>query len=47
MYNIFDLIVISVVGLLAFFGLRKGLIEEAIRLIGLVLASFAGIKYYK
>ncbi len=47
MYNLFDLIVIAVVGLLAFFGLRRGLIEEAIRLIGLVLASFAGIKYYK
>ncbi len=46
MYNLFDLVVVVVVGLFAFFGLRKGLIEEAIRLIGLVLASFAGVKYY-
>ena len=46
MYNLFDLVVVVVVGLFAFFGLRKGLIEEAIRLIGLVVASFAGVKYY-
>jgi len=47
MYNLFDFIVIAVVGLLAFFGLRKGLIEEAIKLIGLVLALFVGVKYYR
>lgn len=46
MVTFFDLIVIAVVGLLAFTGLRRGLIEEAFKLAGIILASYLGAKLY-
>ncbi len=46
MYTIFDIIVISTVGLFAFMGLKKGLIEEAFKLIGLVLGVIAATKFH-
>jgi len=46
MYTLFDLIVLIVVAFLGFAGLRRGLIEEAFKLIGLVLGSYLAIRYY-
>ncbi len=45
MYNIFDILVICSVALFAFLGLKRGLIEEALKLAGLVLATILGMKY--
>jgi len=46
MYSLFDLIVIVVVGFLGLSGLRKGLVEEAFKLIGIILASYIAVRYY-
>jgi len=46
MYSLFDLIVLVVVAFLGFTGLRRGLIEEAFKLIGLVLGSYLAVRYY-
>ena len=46
MYTLFDLIVLIVVAFLGFTGLRRGLIEEAFKLIGLVLGSYLAMRYY-
>ncbi|HCL00375.1 MAG TPA: hypothetical protein DHW42_09780 [Candidatus Marinimicrobia bacterium] len=46
MYSLFDLIVIIVVGFLGLSGLRKGLVEEAFKLIGIILASYIAVRYY-
>lgn len=46
MYTLFDLIVIIVIGILGFAGLRRGLIEEALKLIGIILASALAIRFY-
>ena len=46
MYTIFDIIIISIVGLFAFLGLKRGLIEEACKLIGLTLGVIAAIKFH-
>jgi len=46
MYTLFDLIVIIAVGILGFIGLRRGLIEEALKLIGIVLASIFAVRFY-
>jgi len=46
MYTLFDLVVVIVVGLLGFSGLRRGLIEEALKLIGFIFASYLAVRYY-
>jgi membrane protein required for colicin V production len=46
MYTLFDLVVVIVVGLLGFSGLRKGLIVEALKLIGFIFASYLAVRYY-
>ncbi|MBU0712361.1 CvpA family protein [bacterium] len=46
MYTLFDLIVIIVIGVLGFLGLRQGLIEEALKLIGIILASTFAVRFY-
>lgn len=46
MGNLFDLIVLVVIGLFAFFGLRKGLVESVIKLIGLILATYGATKFH-
>ncbi|MDO9548035.1 MAG: CvpA family protein [Candidatus Marinimicrobia bacterium] len=46
MYTLFDLIVIIVIGILGFIGLRRGLIEEALKLIGIILASIFAVRFY-
>jgi membrane protein required for colicin V production len=46
MYNLFDLITLIVVGFFGFAGLRRGLIEEAFKLIGIILASYIAVRFY-
>jgi len=46
MYTLFDLIVIIMIGILGFLGLRHGLIEEALKLIGMVVASIFAVRFY-
>ena len=46
MYTLFDLVALIVVAFLGFTGLRRGLIEEAFKLIGLVLGSYLAMRYY-
>jgi len=46
MYTLFDLIVIIVIGVLGFLGLRQGLIEEALKLIGMIVASTFAVRFY-
>jgi membrane protein required for colicin V production len=46
MYGLFDLIVLVVVTVLGFAGLRRGLIEEAFKLVGLVLGLYLAMRYY-
>lgn len=46
MYTLFDLIVLIVVAFLGFAGLRRGLIEEAFKLVGLILGSYFALRYY-
>lgn len=46
MLTIFDIIVIAVIGTLAFLGLRRGLISEAVKLIGIIVSVIVAINYY-
>jgi len=46
MYTLFDLIVIILVGVLGFIGMRRGLIEEALKLIGMIVASTFAVRFY-
>ena len=46
MYTLFDLVGVIVVGWLGFSGLRRGLIEEALKLIGFIFASYLAVRYY-
>ncbi|MFA4839439.1 MAG: CvpA family protein [Candidatus Neomarinimicrobiota bacterium] len=46
MGNLFDLIVIVVIGLTAFFGLRKGLVESVIKLVGFIVAVYVATKFH-
>ncbi|MDD5766115.1 MAG: CvpA family protein [Candidatus Marinimicrobia bacterium] len=45
MGNLFDVIFIVVIGLTAFFGLRKGVVESVIKLIGFIVAVYLATKY--
>jgi len=46
MYTLFDLIVLVMIGILGFLGLRHGLIEEALKLIGIIVASTFAVRFY-
>ncbi len=46
MYGIFDIIVLVCIAFFAFSGLKNGLIEEVIKLIGFILAIYIAVKYY-
>jgi len=46
MYTLFDLVALIIIGLLGFAGLRRGLIEEALKLTGMILASFLAVRFY-
>ncbi len=44
--HIFDIIFLIIITFFVFTGLRKGLIEEAVKLVGFIVASFLAAKYY-
>lgn len=46
MFSLFDFIVLVVIAVFAFSGLRRGFVDEAVRLIGLTLAIYAGVRYH-
>jgi membrane protein required for colicin V production len=46
MLTIFDIIVIAVIVILAFFGLRRGLTSEAVKLIGIIVSVIIAVNYY-
>ncbi len=46
MYTLFDLVAIILIGVLGLIGLRRGLIEEALKLIGMILAAILAVRFY-
>ena len=46
MGNLFDLIVIVVIGITAFFGLRKDVVESVIKLVGFIVAVYVATKFH-
>ncbi len=46
MYTLFDLVALIVIGFFGFTGLRRGLIEEAFKLIGIILSSYIAVRFY-
>ncbi|MCD6205225.1 MAG: CvpA family protein [Candidatus Marinimicrobia bacterium] len=46
MYTLFDLVALIIIGALGFIGLRRGLIEEALKFVGIILASSLAVRFY-
>jgi len=44
--HIFDIILLIIIVFFVLTGLRKGLIEEAVKLVGFIVAAFLAAKYY-